>query len=125
MTASKTVRSLQDTQIDVKIRLSLLWVTLLFCYTYADILGFYAPGNLEELLSGAIAGIQMTPGVLLGSALLMRSVGRQPGRQPLARHLVGARLPGRERADPRYEDHAEIRRGPGSRVRGGLWTRGL
>jgi len=43
----------------------------MFCYTYADILGFYAPGNIRELLSGEIAGIQMTPGVLLGSAILM------------------------------------------------------
>lgn len=43
----------------------------MFCYTYADILGFYAPGNLEELLSGEIAGIQMTQGLLLGSAILM------------------------------------------------------
>jgi hypothetical protein len=43
----------------------------MFCYTYADILGFYAPGNIEELLSGEIAGIQMTQGLLLGSAVLM------------------------------------------------------
>ena len=40
-------------------------------YTYADILGFYAPGNIEELISGEIAGIQMTQGLLLGSAILM------------------------------------------------------
>ena len=43
----------------------------MFCYTYADILGFYAPGNLEELLAGEIAGIQMTQELLLGSAGLM------------------------------------------------------
>jgi hypothetical protein len=43
----------------------------MFLYTYADILGFYAPGNLEELMSGEIAGIQMTQGTLLGSAILM------------------------------------------------------
>lgn len=42
-----------------------------FCYTYADILGFYAPGNLEELISGEIAGIQMTQAMLFGSAILM------------------------------------------------------
>jgi len=43
----------------------------MFCYTYADILGFYAPVNLEELISGEIAGIQMTQGLLVGSAILM------------------------------------------------------
>ena len=43
----------------------------MFCYIYADILGFYAPGNIEELMSGEIAGIQMTQTMLLGSAMLM------------------------------------------------------
>jgi tetrahydromethanopterin S-methyltransferase subunit F len=61
----------KDVKIDIKIKLSALWVALMFCYTYADILGFYAPGNLEELLSGEIAGIQMTQGMLFGSAVLM------------------------------------------------------
>ena len=68
---NKSADNFQDGKIDVKIKLSALWVVLMFCYTYADILGFYAPGNLEELLSGKIAGIQMNQGVLLGSALLM------------------------------------------------------
>ena len=62
---------LQELKIDVKFRLSALWVVLMFCYTYADILGFYAPGNLEELILGEIAGIQMTQGLLFGSAVLM------------------------------------------------------
>ena len=58
-------------RIDTKIKLSALWVALMFCYTYVDILGFYAPGNLEELILGEIAGIQMTQGMLFGSAVLM------------------------------------------------------
>ena len=70
-TGTKTARMLQDGKIDVKIKLAALWVVLMFCYTYADILGFYAPGNLEELLAGEIAGIQMTQELLLGSAVLM------------------------------------------------------
>ena len=69
--AKKPARVLQDVKINVKLKLCALWVALMFCYTYADILGFYAPGNLGELLSGEIAGIQMTQGVLLASALLM------------------------------------------------------
>jgi hypothetical protein len=70
-TRTKTASFLQDVKINVKTKLSALWVTLMFCYTYADILGFYAPGNLEELLAGEIAGIQMTQGLLLASAVLM------------------------------------------------------
>ena len=68
---TKRTKHLEDVKINIKIKLSALWIALMFCYTYADILGFYAPGNLEELLSGEIAGIQMTQGVLLGSAILM------------------------------------------------------
>ena len=72
MTANrKPTKSLEDVKIDVKLKLAALWVVLMFCYTYADILGFYAPGNLEELISGEIAGIQMTQELLLGSAILM------------------------------------------------------
>jgi hypothetical protein len=71
MITNKKKAELEDVKINVKIKLSALWVTLMFCYTYADILGFYAPGNIEELISGGIAGIQMTQGLLLGSAILM------------------------------------------------------
>ena len=72
MTANrKPSKFLADVKIDVKFKLAALWVVLMFCYTYADILGFYAPGNLEELISGEIAGIQMTQELLLGSAILM------------------------------------------------------
>jgi hypothetical protein len=69
--AKKPARVLQDVKIDVKLKLAALWIALMFCYTYADILGFYAPGNLEELLAGEIAGIKMTQGLLFGSAILM------------------------------------------------------
>lgn len=72
MTADrKPTKLLVDVNIDVKLKLAALWIVLMFCYTYADILGFYAPGNLEELISGEIAGIQMTQELLLGSAILM------------------------------------------------------
>ena len=64
-------KMLNDEKINTKIKLSALWIVLMFLYTYADILGFYAPGNIEELISGEIAGIQMTQELLLGSAFLM------------------------------------------------------
>jgi len=70
-TVKTTARTPRDIKIDVKIKLCAFWVALMFCYTYADILGFYAPGNLEELISGKIAGIQMTQGLLFSSAMLM------------------------------------------------------
>jgi len=47
-------KSFQDVIINVKIKLSALWVVLMFCYTYADILGLCAPGNIKELMAGVI-----------------------------------------------------------------------
>lgn len=72
-TNTKHPKILEDVKvnINIKIKLSALWIALMFCYTYADTLGFYAPVNLEELISGEIAGIQMTQGLLVGSAILM------------------------------------------------------
>ena len=67
----KTIRVFEDVKVNVKVKLSALWIALMFLYTYADILGFYAPGNIEELISGESAGIRMTQELLLGSAILM------------------------------------------------------
>jgi hypothetical protein len=37
---------LEDVKINVKFKLSALWVTLMFFYLYADILAFYQSGTL-------------------------------------------------------------------------------
>jgi hypothetical protein len=70
-TNQKTIRVFEDVKINVKVKLTAFWITLMFLYTYADILGFYAPGNIEELISGEIAGIPMTQSLLFASAILM------------------------------------------------------
>ena len=62
---------LEDKKIDVKIKLSALWITLMFCYSYADVLGFYSPGNLAEILTGEIAGVPLTQEMLFAMAILM------------------------------------------------------
>jgi hypothetical protein len=43
----------------------------MFLYTYGDIIGFYTPGNLEQLISGEIEGIQLTEGLLIVNAVSM------------------------------------------------------
>ncbi len=62
---------LEDVKINVKIKLAALWVALMFFYTYGDILGFYNPGNISELIAGEIGGIPVTQELLLGFAILM------------------------------------------------------
>ncbi|MFW9996977.1 MAG: DUF6326 family protein [Candidatus Odinarchaeota archaeon] len=63
--------TMEDVKVNVKIKLSALWVAVMFCYSYADVLGFYKPGNIAELITGEIAGVQITPEFLVFSALLM------------------------------------------------------
>ncbi|MFW9908896.1 MAG: DUF6326 family protein [Candidatus Thorarchaeota archaeon] len=62
---------LEDLKVNVKIKLSALWITLMFSYSYADVLGFYSPGNLAEILTGEIAGVLLTQEMLLAMAILM------------------------------------------------------
>jgi hypothetical protein len=62
---------LEDTKVNVRIKLSALWITLMLFYIYADILGFYTPGVIENVVSGEIEGVQITDGFLLSMAIWM------------------------------------------------------
>ena len=68
---TKSIPEYADNVIDVKIKLSALWITLMLFYIYADILGFYSPGIIENVISGEIAGVQLTEGYLLIMAVWM------------------------------------------------------
>ena len=70
-TNKHAVSILDDVKIDVKIKLSALWITLMLFYIYADILGFYTPGVIENVISGEIGGIQITQVFLFVMAIWM------------------------------------------------------
>jgi hypothetical protein len=70
-TDNKTTTIFSDVKVNVKMKLSALWVTLMFFYLYRDVLGFMEPGHVEDLISGELGGVQMTPVILLSSAILM------------------------------------------------------
>ena len=55
---------------DMGTRLSTLWAVVMFNMVFADILTFIKPGALQELWAGQ-AGVHVTPGVLLGFAILL------------------------------------------------------
>jgi len=54
---------------DRKITLSTLWVFVMFCIAYADIIGFLEPGTLENLINGNV-GFEITPAIILIISLL-------------------------------------------------------
>ncbi len=49
--------------------LSTLWVLVLFCIAYADIIGFIEPGTLDKIINGNV-GFELTPVVILMISLL-------------------------------------------------------
>lgn len=62
---------LADVQIDVKLKLSALWVAVMFLYVYGDILSFFRPGHIEEIIAGKMGPFPVTQVGLLTAAILM------------------------------------------------------
>lgn len=62
---------LSDKKVNVKVKLALLWVALMFLYIYNDIFSMYQPGHVAELFEGHLEGVQFTQTLLLGAAVLM------------------------------------------------------
>ncbi len=54
---------------DKKVVLSTLWVFVMFCIAYADIIGFIEPGALEKIINGNV-GFALTPAIILIISLL-------------------------------------------------------
>jgi hypothetical protein len=49
---------------DKKVTLSTLWVFVMFCIAYADIIGFIEPGTLQKIIKGNV-GFELTPAIIL------------------------------------------------------------
>ncbi len=54
---------------DKKVILSTLWVFVMFCIAYADIIGFIEPGTLENIINGKV-GFEITPAVIVMISLV-------------------------------------------------------
>ncbi len=53
-------RILEDEKIGVRLKISALWVGVLFLFAYGDIFGFFAPGRIEDVIGGEVSGIEIT-----------------------------------------------------------------
>lgn len=66
------MKQLDDVKIHVKLKISALWISVMFCYLYADYFGLYVPGNLQSMLQGQMRPLgPTTQGVLLFTAAMM------------------------------------------------------
>ena len=71
MNTKQTENMLEDRKVNVKAKLALLWVALMFFYIYNDIFSFYQPGHVVDLVEGHLEGVQFTQTLLFGAAVLM------------------------------------------------------
>jgi hypothetical protein len=62
---------LADVRINVKVRISALWGSLMFCYIYCDYFELYQPGKLSRMWEGRMGPLATSQGALFGAALLM------------------------------------------------------
>ncbi len=53
-------RVLEDERIGVRVKISALWISMLFLFAYGDIFGFFQPGQIEEVVAGEISGVEIT-----------------------------------------------------------------
>lgn len=50
-TRNENLKNIEATPVNVKIKLAALWTALVFLYTYGDIISFYTPGTIENLIA--------------------------------------------------------------------------
>jgi len=56
---------------DMKAKLSTLWIFILLNIIFADLHRLFQPGFLEEIMTGTVNGTQLTEGLLLLAAIMM------------------------------------------------------
>jgi hypothetical protein len=68
----KAGTDLDDMKIPVKLKISALWASVMFCYIYADYFGLYVPGALQRMLDGKMGPFgPTTQGILIGTSVMM------------------------------------------------------
>ena len=66
------MNTMEDVKINVKLKISALWVAVMFIYVYADLKALFIPGFLELIIGGEVfGGIKITQELWLGAAILM------------------------------------------------------
>lgn len=62
-------KKLEDFKINVKIKLAVLWTSVMFCYIYEDYFELYIPKRVERIISGE--SLLNTPAKLFASSWVL------------------------------------------------------
>ena len=65
-----TSKVLKNTEIDIKLKLSALWIVFMMLYIYSDFYTLYMSGKIQEMMSGAMDGVEVTQVSLLVVAII-------------------------------------------------------
>lgn len=61
----------KNTDMDMKVRLSTLWLFATLNYLYCDVVTVMDPQKLKQFAAGTVGGMEITPGFLLGAGILV------------------------------------------------------
>jgi uncharacterized membrane protein HdeD (DUF308 family) len=65
-----TSKVLKNTAIDIKLKLSALWLVFMMLYIYTDFYTLYMAGKIQEMMSGAMDGVEVSQVSLLVVAII-------------------------------------------------------
>ena len=70
-TSEETSTALEDTKVNVKSKLSALWVAVMFLFVYVDFFSLYRPGIIEEIMAGIVWEFEITQTWAFSAMVLM------------------------------------------------------
>ena len=62
---------MDNEKLDTRVKLSTLWIVVMFCMAFADIVGFMTPGALEEIIDQSAAPFPITQEIMLVFSVLL------------------------------------------------------
>ncbi len=67
-----TRKPLEEFDVPIKVKLALLWVSLMFLYIYNDYFSLYTPGTIAAMAAGRLGPLgQASAGVLAGVSMML------------------------------------------------------
>jgi hypothetical protein len=60
MSTARPTTALEDQPITVRAKLAAAWTSFVLLYAYVDILGFYTPGTIEDILDGKVFAFDLS-----------------------------------------------------------------
>ena len=70
MDDEKATGTLSDVKVPVRMKLSALWASLMFCYVYGDLFGFFKQTTIADVASGKAGFIGTQTGLLVSAIVV-------------------------------------------------------